>query len=80
MSTIERVTLEIEAVSVYDLSHKMSHTNRALQRTVIFVEKRLNTVPTKAELSRLLNTRHVMDIAFTKNNTAAEIGDIMEWK
>lgn len=55
----------------------MSHSKRAFQRTVVFLEKRLNAVPTNAELSRLTNARRVMDITFTKNNTAAEIGDII---
>ena len=55
----------------------MSHSNRAFQRTVVFLEKRLNAVPTKAEMTRLSNARRVAEIAFTKNNTASEIRDIM---
>ena len=55
----------------------MSHSKRAFQRTVVFLEKRLNTVPSNAELSRLTTARRVMDIVFTKNNTTAEIGDII---
>ena len=62
---------------VCDLSHKMSHSNRAFQRTVIFLEKRRNAVPNNAEMSRLTNARRVGDISFTKNNTDTEIGDIL---
>ena len=41
------------------------------------MEKRQNTVPTNAEMSRLTNARRVGDISFTKNNTATEICDIL---
>ena len=43
----------------------------------MFLEKRLNVVPTKAEMTRLLNARQVAEIAFTKNYTASEMRDIM---
>lgn len=55
----------------------MSHSKRTFQRTVVFLEKRQNTVPTNAEMSRLTNARRVGDISFTKNNTATEISDIL---
>jgi len=54
----------------------MSHSNCTFQRTVFF-GKRLNAVLTKAEMSRLSNATHVAEIAYTKNNTASEIRDII---
>ena len=59
------------------VSYKMSHSKRAFQRTVVFLDKRRTTVPTNSEMSRLTNARRVGDISFTKNNTATEIGDIL---
>lgn len=56
---------------------KMSFNNRAYQRTVVFLDKRLISIPNNTETSRLTNAWRVMDISFTKNNTAAEIGDIL---
>ena len=75
MSATEKVK-KIEAVTVCDLSLKMSR-QACIPQDCCFLEKRLNAVPTNAELSRLTNARRVMEITFTKNNTAAEIGDII---
>ena len=55
----------------------MSFSNRAFQRTVVFLDKRRRAVPNNAEMSRLTNARRVMDISFTKNTTASQMGDIL---
>lgn len=55
----------------------MSFNNCTYQRTVVFLDKRRIRVPNNAETSRLTNAWRVMDISFMKNNTAAEIGDIL---
>ena len=49
----------------------------AFQRTVVLLEKKRTAVPVNAEMSRLINARRVMDIAFTKNHTASQIGDLL---
>ena len=49
----------------------MNYSERAFQRTVVLLEKRRNAVPVNAEMSRFVNTRQVMDSAFTRNHTAA---------
>ena len=55
----------------------MSHSKRTFQRTVVFLEKKRNTVPTNADMIKLTNARRVGDISFTKNDTATEIRDIL---
>ena len=55
----------------------MSYSKRAVQRTVVLLEKKRTAVPVDAEMSRLINARQVMDIAFTKNHTASQIGDLL---
>ena len=55
----------------------MNYTERAFQRTVVLLEKRRNAVPVNTEISRFVNARRVMDIAFTKNHTASPIGDLL---
>ena len=47
----------------------MSFSNRAFQRTVVFLDERRRAVPNNAEMSRITNARRVMDISFTKNTT-----------
>ena len=42
----------------------------------MLLEKKRTAVPVNAEMSRLINARRVMDIAFTKNHTASQIGDL----
>ena len=53
----------------------MSYNKRAYSRTFVFLDKRRTSVPSNAELSRLINARRVMEISFTKNSTSAEMGD-----
>ena len=48
-------------------------SNRALSRTVVFLDKRLNSVPSNVYYERLLRGGRVMDIAFTRNSTPDEI-------
>ena len=55
----------------------MNYSERAFQRTVVLLEKRRNTVPVNAEMSRLVNARRAMNTAFTKNHTASPIGDVL---
>ena len=55
----------------------MNYTERAFQRTVVLLEKRRIAVPVNTEISRFVNARRVMDIAFTKNHTASPIGDLL---
>ena len=49
--------------------------NRALSRTVIFLDKRLTSVPSYVYYERLLKGGRVKEIFFTKNTTSQEMGD-----
>ena len=50
-------------------------SNRALSRTVVFMDKRLNAVPSNVYYERLSRGGRVKDIAFTRNTTPDEIGE-----
>ena len=43
----------------------------------MLLEKKRTAVSVDAEMSRLINARWVMDIAFTKNHTASQIGNLL---
>ena len=51
----------------------MSYSKRAFQRTVVLSERKRAVVPGNAEMSPHINTRRVMDIAFTKGK--ASVGE-----
>lgn len=48
--------------------------NRALSRTVIFLDKRLTSVPSYVYYERLLKGGRVKEIFFMKNTTSQEMG------
>ena len=50
-------------------------SNRALSRTVVFLDKRLNSVPSNVYYARLLRGGRVKDIAITRNSNPDEIGE-----
>jgi len=53
--------------------------NRALTRTVIFLDKRPTAVPSNVYYERLLKGGRVKEIFFTKNTTAQEMeGKILD--
>ena len=52
--------------------------NRALSRTVYFLDKRLVAVPTPTENKRLHDAGRVKEILFTKQTSSSEIGVILQ--
>ncbi|XP_066016277.1 uncharacterized protein [Pocillopora verrucosa] len=52
----------------------MSHATRSLSRTFVLLDKRLNAVPSKADLGRMVTTGKVRDISFSKSQDADAIG------
>jgi len=55
--------------------HQSTSMNKRLSRTFIFLDRRLNAVPSPVYYERLLRGGRVKEIPFTKNNTSSEIGD-----
>ena len=52
--------------------------NRALSRTVIFLEKRVTAVPSNVYYERLLKGGRLKEILFTKNTTSQEM-EVKYW-
>ena len=49
--------------------------NKRLSRTFIFLDRRLNAVPSPFYYERLVGGGPVKEIPFTKNTTSSETGD-----
>lgn len=56
----------------------MSFSNRAYYRTVVLLNKRLQAVPGNLESHRLQDAGRVKEISFTKNCSAARIGELLQ--
>ena len=63
------------SVSVLFIAREMSYSKRAFLRTFVLLDKRIQAVPSKPYWERLANGGRVKEIVFTKNTTAAQIGD-----
>lgn len=56
----------------------MSFSNRSYNRTVVLLDKRLQAVPGNLESHRLQDAGRGKEISFTKNCSAARIGELLQ--
>ena len=67
------IILSLLSASCYPVNFR-TMANRALSRTVIFLDRRLTAVPSNVYYERLLRGGRVKEIFFTKNTTSHEMG------